>query len=159
MKEKEHIREELDALGAQQLRTWQGRLAHPRVDAARLQAIAQAAQAEAQAGTPRVRKLPVSPAYRWRWAVAAAIVLAVGLAVWLLPLSPASDTDAVATEALSDTAILSYVEAHIEDFEWELLEHVLAEETTTALPLLDLLPDTAIESYLETESDWLEDAY
>jgi hypothetical protein len=157
MDKRQYIRTELEELEADQLRSWQGKLSRPSLSPARLQAIAEAAR-ETAASEPRLRRLGSRPAPAWRWAAAAAIALAIGLAIWLLPSTPTdSHLPVLALEELSESEILAYLEANIDEFEWELLEDALTEEEATTLSPLNVLPDTAIESYLETADDWLED--
>jgi hypothetical protein len=156
MNTQQPIRKELEELGADQLQQWQGKLPQPSLSAERLQAIADAARTAAT--EPASHRIGHRPTLYWQWAAAAAIALLLGLALWLNPTSPSSNQPpGLALEELSDTEILAYLEANIDELEWELLEDAVLTETRLDITPLDALPDTAIESYLETADDWLLD--
>ena len=149
MEERENIRRELRELGAERLLDAQGRKPTWKLSAAQLTDLAERAERAAAAdGRPRPRRFI-------RYAAAAAAVAAFVLGCFIFTREAAAPPATVAGwDAISTEALQEYVDAHLEEFDLELLAAYATEPA--ALTPGEGISTEALENYLETEDGFLD---
>ncbi len=157
MKKNNDIQEELQTLGADRLQQLHDQRADWSPPEGYFDQLADQVLAKAKEETTRV--VPLGSKWRPILRIAAAIALLVTAVWWVMRDSGATRIEPLAEVSLEDLSaevIESYVLAHVDEFDIDLLEEVAQSEGVTLdIPKMDEIEPYDLEKELNADTDWL----